>query len=773
LWERTLKGYEAIMKKSCKKRIIFDGQDVHIPFESLEEASLLMLLSQGDHPSSSHDYLFFIIHDIIKRSNSFSQRLHNICPEREWGEITVQEIHPKFLLRGSIGAVAACSLDVNSIKNLVFYLESTWSTERNFDDSETLPSDFQETLSTLRKRPTILNPLSFLREPFQFRENFAPRISSINNSQAFYKSVTGLFFVRIQDVQLFDDVVRSLTKLNLGKPGKPSTANVRTLSVNFHRMDYECLRSLLEGLRTSLEALPASTKDRCKTYEEAISSVVKIPLSEDSILEFFGFPRMTETQTQWILSLELSQVHEFAIYLGRQIASEAYLFSKTCESLLFSFSLLCERNLQTAMKSLDEFSKDLSDNEREICQVSSSHQSLRYFLETRNLCDESRCSFFTIIPQEVEIQNYISLSQQLQQMKLEMLSKHASTSVVKTEKENETENPSCFEEAEKSNRGQCWLWEGENKADSFHTENAPGIQPESCLNISDDSRLWFEVGKPDVDDEAEMLSPESGIRRLVGVSDMPEMQEEIAMCSNRGSQSLESTEIGESFDVIGFLNEAVVIASETEETGSSTTLPMDSAQAYQQQAPFFLFRHIPGILWFGILSVVFSFYWSSLKLGSLNNFSKFFSSLYLGLNEKSLQIEEVGCEQIERMREQGKLMDIGMLEEILAPPHSSADAFYSQDEEQHVENVGKRDHENQVVETVQPLDMTKKDIGLNFFDKGFMDDMMFCPQSPFDLSFHSGFECQVCGFEDVIHSKVYKLRTKLSTSSKSSKMRYT
>lgn len=773
LWKRTCRGFEAILKS--KRCTSFDGQDVHIPFERLEEASLLMLLSQGDHTSSSHDYLLLIIHDIIRSSNSFSERLHKIFREREWGEAKVKEINPKFLLRGSIGAVAACSLDVNSIKNLVFYLESMWCSERNVYDFEKLPLDFQETFSALLKRPIILNPLSFLREPFQFRDHFAPRISSIHNAQASYKSVTGVYFVRIQDVQLFDDVVRSLIKLHIEKP---STASARAFSVNFHRMDYDSLRSLLEGLRTSLEALPASTKDRFITYREAISSVIKIPLSEDSILEFFGFPRMTETQSQCILSLELSQVHEFAIYLGRQIASEAYLFSglplcmtdplpfKAVESLLCSFGLMCERNPQAAIKSLDQFSKDLSDNEREICQVSSTNQSLLYFLETRNLCDESRCPFFAIIPQEVRINNYIALRQQLQQMKLEMLSKHSCTSTLKTEKEYETEKPSCFKGplAVKSNRGQCWLWDGNYKDESFLTVNTPEIQPEISLNIQDDSRLWFEGEGSDVDYEAEMLSPESGISRFVGVSDVLKMQEEIEMCSNRGSQSCKPTEIGENFDAKGFSNEAVVI--EKEENGSSTTNPMDSVHAYQQQAPFFLIQHFPRILWLGIFSVVFGLFWSTLKLETFNIFSRFFSPLNFGLHhgenrgQKSLQIVEVESEHIhiERMGEQGKLMDIGMLEEILVLPHSTVNAFYFQHEEQHVEKSDKRNHKTQVVETIQSLDMTKKDKELNFFDKGFVDDMTFCPQSPFDLSFHDGFECEVCGFEkDSIHSKVYKL----------------
>jgi len=469
------------------------------------------LLSEGNHPTDGHDYLFLAINDIINKSNSFSRRLNESSQQKERETSTMlQELHPKFILRGSSGAVAVRALNLYSITDLASQMESSWCAEKSLYDLERLTTDVCEEMRFLSERPTILNPSTFLREKFQFRDDALPSISEVDLVQTAVVSSEGDYFVHIQDVRLFEDVRRGLKKLCLHRR---NSSILRAMGVNFYQTDYDYLRSILEGLRSSVTLLSNDVLANCLTFDEAVSKIVNLPSSENpvvsacSILKILGFPLMKDAQANFILSLELTQLFEFACFLGHQLASEAYLFSnlplcmtdplskESCDHIISGFTRFYEANcLQEAIKSLDDFVKNvLSFYEAQICEASTSHQSLRVFLQDNNFCDENSFPFFALLPEEISIGNYIPLRQQLHQIKLASLWKQGRDGAGGTGTEMTSKGSDINPSFTKPTRGRCWLWTETQESERDICGEDVELDPQSSLDTSNYEGLWFEI----------------------------------------------------------------------------------------------------------------------------------------------------------------------------------------------------------------------------------------------------------------------------------------
>lgn len=502
LWKRTTQGFNSILNSGHS--IFWDCEEVNIPFQKLEDASLMMLLSEGDHPTDGHDYLFLLINDIACTSNAFSGRLHEIHKIEDTTAI-MPEVHPKFVIPGSNAAVAITSLSFYSIHDLASLIQSVWCEKRGIYELDRLSFNVSEELfGFLANRPAILNPSSFLREKFQFRDDNVPRVSRVESTHSSYIGTTGDYFVHIQDLQLFEDVRCSLKKLELANPSSLNSDLTRIFSVNFYQMDYDGLRSILEGLRTTIGLFSVSSVKLCKTYEDAILKFVQGPLTEYT-LSSFGFPLMKDMQLKLIMSLKLIQLFEFITFLGYQLASEAYLYSNfplcmtdplspsLSERVLHNFTRFCSEmmNLEEAVRSLDDFVNSvLSFYEAQICEASTSNnKSLRFFLINSNFCDETTFPFFTIIPEAVTIHNYVPLRQLLHQMKLAALHRKAAVDVAEKYVEEKSLNCSNRDSSfAKPSRGRCWMW----VEISVEEECERAIVASDDCNLEEDE-FWFDV----------------------------------------------------------------------------------------------------------------------------------------------------------------------------------------------------------------------------------------------------------------------------------------
>jgi len=503
LWKRTTQGVNSILNSGHS--IFWDCEEVKIPFQKLEDASLMMLLSEGDHPTDGHDYLFLLIYDIASTSNSFSRRLHEIH-KIEDTTVIMPEVHPKFVIHGSNAAVAITSLSFYSIHDLASLIQSVWCEKRGIYELDRLSFNVSEELfGFLTNRPAILNPSSFLREKFQFRDDSVPRVSGVESTQSSYISTTGDYFVHVQDLQLFEDVRCSLMKLELANPSSLNSDLTRIFSVNFYQMDYDGLRSILEGLRTTIGLFSISLVQLCKTYEEAVLKFVQGAVTEYTLASF-GFPLMKDMQLKFIMSLKLIQLFEFSAFLGYQLASEAYLYSNAplcmtdplspslSKHVLRNFTRFCSEmmSVEEAVRSLDDFVNNvLSFYEAQICEASTSNnKSLRFFLTNSNFCDEMIFPFFTIIPEAVIIHNYVPLRQLLHQMKLAILHRKAAVDVAeKCVKEKSLNCGNGDTSFANPSRGRCWMW----------VEISAEEECERTIVASDDCALeeaeefWFDV----------------------------------------------------------------------------------------------------------------------------------------------------------------------------------------------------------------------------------------------------------------------------------------
>uniref|UniRef100_A0A7S4JD02 Uncharacterized protein n=1 Tax=Odontella aurita TaxID=265563 RepID=A0A7S4JD02_9STRA len=495
LWKRTVEGFN-MFRQSAHNVVNWDCEEIMLPFETIEEATLMMLLSEGKHPTDGHDYLFLVINTLVDRYNSFARRLNEFNTQgqgnsQERAKVASQDLHPRFLLRGSGGAVAISSISLESTEKLSALVEQCWCDQREGYDPRKLSFAIKEETGLGSDWPQISCPLSFLREMFQFRDDETQSRSAINVEQIAFMSSEGDLFVRPQDLQLFEDVKQGLENLPLADKDQDIR---RAIGVHFHDSEYNTLRSLLEGVRTTLGLItPGFAVDSRKLADVFLSSQDHATRE----LRKFGFPPLSDGKESFILALDMCQLHELVNYLAYQLASEAYLFAKLplCmtdplledanEALVASFGDACERDgVAEALGNLDEFTKLLSHHERTICEASSNNQSLQAYLHAENLCNVDYFPFFALLPKGIRICNYVALRQLLHQIKLNTLLDNKESDCDKDVVRETTSHAANRHLFSRPTRGQYWLWVA---------GQGPEALTEECVDSSLYSKLWFEV----------------------------------------------------------------------------------------------------------------------------------------------------------------------------------------------------------------------------------------------------------------------------------------
>ncbi len=530
LWERVVSGVNAFLEEFDHK-IAWECEEIQVEFHTLENAPMVALLSEGDHPTDGNDVLFLIINDIVGGYNRFVRQLAD-CFDSD----IVEELHPRSVSAGCGGAVSVASAISISPSDLTLIVSSYWKPDENRYDLLGLHDALRREIGFHRSPPVIMNPSKALREPFRFRDDKLCPHHDTGEPLLVYVSGDNVCFANHQDFSLVDNVRQSLLLLEMSV----GDAHVRrTLSDNFYTLGYNQLRLMLEGCRSLL----ASVSMACVDFDSVDTALHTGICRQDSfdsalnLLQSFGFPEMSSSQLQLLTSLDATQFVELTNFLSYQLASESYLFANLplCmtdplkdddrEHIDTGLDHLCEaQGPENVAKYIEEFTRDvLSFYESQIREASISNRSLKGYLAEANFCDD-RDPVCALLPTRVSLHNYVSLRQHLYQRKLRFLSNNP-VKMTRKEVKHNVDN-SVIQLFTRPSRGRCWLWEDDDESDpvKFRYE----INSDSSMSSAKKWGLWFErsgdVGQK-LDETDEDLAPECpGDKNVDGDINMDEAE---------------------------------------------------------------------------------------------------------------------------------------------------------------------------------------------------------------------------------------------------------
>ena len=200
LWGKVKNGFDSyILANNYRTR--WECEEVNIPFCTIGDAPLYMLLSTTKHPTDGdefQDVLFLVVNDIIEKYNAFANKLNSIN-QNDVRQII--ELNPKFLIRGGCADIAYFSeffKDCHQVLDGI--VESHWISEANDFDVPALIEALEAELCLGLRHPMIKSPLDHLRERFRFRdvneENTTHDVLNLSKCDLIKSSISGLIFAR-------------------------------------------------------------------------------------------------------------------------------------------------------------------------------------------------------------------------------------------------------------------------------------------------------------------------------------------------------------------------------------------------------------------------------------------------------------------------------------------------------------------------------------------------------------------------------------------------
>lgn len=507
LWERVASSVNAYLLEVGHK-IGWECEEIEVAFDKLENAPLMALLSEGDHPTDGNDVLFVIINSIIGEYNSFARRLADCVNSDEAPSGGGEEVHPKFVATGCGGAVAISTVMPLSLSYLNMIVAGYWESNKGRYNLEGLGTALQREIGLHRSPPTILNPSECLRERFRFRDEQSQPLVGAGTNVSVFVGEEGDYFANHQDHHLASGVWQSLRALEM----TVGDADIRrAFSDNFHCFDYNQLRLMLEGCRNLLASVSMAFIE-IETVGEALRDTTYGPVSSftpDEALRSLGYPDLIPSHVQLLTSLNSCQLVELVRFLSFQLASESHLFATLplCmtdplkdaerEQIDSRLERLCEdHGSSIAVESIEEFTRDiLSFYESPIRDAASSNRSLKSFLAEENFCDDND-RIFAILPTSVSVHNYVALRQHLHQRKLAFLSSEPSGTTVPLR----NVDSKTVELFTRPSRGKCWLWQDGEMDGQEPSNEESETQP---ARYDERWSLWFESGRNDADVQAD------------------------------------------------------------------------------------------------------------------------------------------------------------------------------------------------------------------------------------------------------------------------------
>jgi hypothetical protein len=503
LWARVASGVNQFLREVDYK-IAWQCEEIQIAFTRLEEAPLVALLSEGEHPTDGNDVLFLLINDIVGTYNSYVGRLVECVASNNADLTQEQEVHPKFVATGCGGAVSMSTVMPLPRSELSRLVASCWASDDEVYDLEKLDTALRREVRLHSSPPIISDPSHCLRERFRFRDDISQSLVDARAHVSVFVGQQGECFANHQDFQLAEDARQSLLSLDMVVADEEVR---RTLSDNFHSYDYNQLRLTLEGSRSLLATLSTELLE-FKSVDQALWATAGATgrsslYNTHDALRSFGFPDMKPTQAQLLATLDAAQFVELVNYLSYQLASESHLYAnlplcmtdplKDIDRKEINEKLvrLCDdHGAEKVVGFLEEFTRDiLRFYETQIRSAASSNRSMKSFLSLNNFCDDSSDPVFALLPNRVTLHNYISLRQHLHQRKLAFLSSEPNPEAT-TNVFNRNIDSKTLELFTQPSRGKCWLWEADDEMD--HQETCDDKRGTAAAPYNDQWRLWFE-----------------------------------------------------------------------------------------------------------------------------------------------------------------------------------------------------------------------------------------------------------------------------------------
>jgi hypothetical protein len=486
LWHRLSLQMTCLLKDRHRK-VFWNCQEVLFEYDSIEDAPLLALLSDGSDPEEGNDLLFIVINSVVNKYNRYVERfleLHRLSKPTE-GDTATKTIHPKTILLGSAGSVATNLLPLLTKTDTNNLSAAAWNEDVEGFDFERLSSLLKEGRFHEELPPLIRSPLQLLREKFSFRDDQEIRVTSESRSGLVFALPSGLLFAREQDATLARRALGTMERFAMTKRD-PSIAG--PLKVNFHSLDsHQQISSMLDGLCNFFDLMYSEGQTQFLGMKSTMESYYYGQRIEE-LMTKMGFPELSLSQWQLLGSLKPEQVVELVHYLNYQLAVEGYLYAKydlcvtdSMEPSNVSFiqqkigDLCSSQGPERTLEAVGSFVDDiLGHYKKELCKEAlRSATSLRSFLVDTNALD-STDDVLLCLPPDLSVRNYVSLLQVLRQVKLSLRMKTSQPGAA----------PKDHRKHERSNRDQCWLWDG----GSFDSNNVVDVEDAAGI---EDEELWF------------------------------------------------------------------------------------------------------------------------------------------------------------------------------------------------------------------------------------------------------------------------------------------
>jgi hypothetical protein len=509
LWERVVAGFNQILAQ-CNNRVYWECEEVTVPFHRVENAQLVFLLSAGAHPTDAdgNDILFLLIAGTITQYNNYAEKLDAFASKE--GVITpeTESLDPRSIVRGFGGAVKVGSVNPLTKRQLDWVAECSWDQNRQTFDEGKMEALLRDMINLFDRPVRIANPLDRLRERFCFREESALLNGNAQSMVSIKECEHGNCYANGQDFQLVDEVQNLVGTIGFHTRDEHIR---RTLMDNFHSLDYESIRAVLQGCRSFLDQLSASGKDFFETVGSGLGELLHSSdhTNNSTDLELIGFPKMSDAQSRLLLSLDVYQFLELIHYAAFQLASESYLYANLpihmTDPLPAEIEMEVIRKLSALRKgndaegvvaAIDEFVRDvLCFYETQlIAGASLSNPTLKAFLTENNFCDAADV-VFAALPPELKVRSYVSLRQRLHQIKLSILARSGTLTSDLTSGGNDDDAVNS------ALRGHCWLLGDDSELDA-------NVEQSAIDSVLTNQRqgLWFEQALLD-EESADVTKP--------------------------------------------------------------------------------------------------------------------------------------------------------------------------------------------------------------------------------------------------------------------------
>jgi hypothetical protein len=514
LWDRVRIGFNKCFLENTSV-LNWECEEVAIPFDALEKVPLFSLLSEGGLPNDC-GFLFLAINEIISMYNVFSERIARFCiPMNDTATRHNKAINPRFIVRGYGDAIKIGAVTPLTEECLTWVAECSWDTTTQMFNMDKVSSLLHSMIDLHDQPPLISNPLDFLRQNFVFRDDAILTWDILGADTGACVDHFGNFFANRQDALLAYEIHQLLDLLNVSS-GEGDMR--RTMMDHFHCLDYEQIRLLLEGCGNVLSVIHDTQSDlffdSLASFLDDLGGTSNDQVDLDPFHEM-GFPALDDNQMRFVRSLNSSEFVELLLYCIYQMASEAYLFSQLplnvkepCtfelkQELKFRLGELCNQTTaRVVVDSLEVFIQDvLAYYESPLTKAAAAtNEPLQTFLQLNNFCDESD-PVFAALPKTVTLRNYVSLRQELHQMKLSFLSASDTNPQANADQKTKT----TFNT---TSQGRCWLWEDKSLAQEHSAGNGiDAIAPHrSNHNLW---KLWFEKEIPGEESVCNSLDTEN------------------------------------------------------------------------------------------------------------------------------------------------------------------------------------------------------------------------------------------------------------------------